>query len=139
MVEVLYPSHVLSDLGGETWQQKFNIAEQERDKIILCEIQLGLKYGQDAAKTHVPDMLLKTRIVEYERALRDLLGPTFVVPYAKGFKKKLKEAYQQDTEMNHLMLKSYSTYQQRYQRGYNLVASTQMRTLGTYIKPLIDS
>lgn len=81
--------HALETILGKEWNKKLGLDTHTPTamQIMIAEIQVGLKCGQDALKTKVPTAVLDERSRSYMR-LFTKLKITVSVPYAKGFRSR---------------------------------------------------
>lgn len=91
MLEIVTNDHALADFLGANLSKEFGIAEEEITKldIMTVEVGLGIKYGEDMAKTRVPMEILQNRLRVYEKTLRETCNNNLSVPYDKKLKKEI--------------------------------------------------
>ena len=83
LASMLANDHRLREWLGETWsdQLKDDIKRELRlSDIIIAEMQLGVKLGEDAYKTKVDIDLILQRAKEYDKAL-NIINPQSKIPY----------------------------------------------------------
>lgn len=88
LVQDVSQNHMLQQWLGDDWTNKLGIKEISSNDIVIAEMQLGLKYGEDAYKTKVDIESVLTRAREYEKALNKI-RPNQEIPYGKALIKKL--------------------------------------------------
>lgn len=89
-IEIQKNNHRLGSWLGEDWEKRLDIKDIKDSDIITSEIQLGLKYGEDAYKTDVDIKSVEARDQEYQKTLNQFnKDPS--IPYGNGLKKKLDE------------------------------------------------
>jgi hypothetical protein len=135
--ELMSPTNILKDLTPESYMEKCKSPKE----IVLNEIQLGLKYGQDSFKTKVPYLLLLIRAKQYERALRQW-NKLLSIPYGSKFKGNLSTEvaevfkFSQNKQEASAKIKPLLFSVLKEKKGYNIVAKTQRTLAKSLIKGL---
>lgn len=88
VIEQMAQTHMLESCLGKSWREKLDLKEITPEDIVVSEIQLGLKYGEDAYKTDVDINSVLERDREYQKVLS---GFSSSIPYGNSLKKKLEE------------------------------------------------
>ncbi len=85
--------HALEKILGTEWLKKLGLNTDSPTpvQIMIAEIQIGIKCGEDAPKTKVPTAVLDERSLSYMR-LFTKWKISVSVPYAKGYKKRFFSA-----------------------------------------------
>ena len=86
----LVKNHRLGGWLGADWNNKLGIRGVTNEDVVIAEIQLGLKYGEDAYKTNVDIESVLSRAREYESSLGKYHSDG-QVPYGSALKKACEE------------------------------------------------
>eukprot|EP01132_Coremiostelium_polycephalum_P000767 gene767-951_t len=93
LAQALAKDHVLEQVLGAGWKNSLGIevSEGETLHLMLAEIQVGIKCGEDGPKTKVPFDLLHARAQVYEQALRAYRSQ-LAIKHGKGLRHRLEKA-----------------------------------------------
>jgi hypothetical protein len=96
---------LLGEVLGEDWSSKLGIPKDNINEeiILMAEIQLGIKCGEDAPKTKVPMSLVYERALFYEHKLSEM-GYSLAEPYGKGLKKRIERLKKRFEQTPHVTL-----------------------------------
>lgn len=77
------PKHALKSWLGKNWRDSLGMREASDLNIVMAELQLGEKYGEDIFKTSVNANSLMTRARAYTNALKEF-NSNPRIPYGNG-------------------------------------------------------
>lgn len=80
--------HMLDAWLGEDWQKQLGVGADDYISIVTREIQLGVKFGEDAYKTKIDTEIVMSRARAYQTKLLHYVDD-LSVPYGNRLKKEL--------------------------------------------------
>lgn len=83
-------TNILQECLGNDWSSSAGLARMTEQEVVISEIQLGLKVGEDAYKADCKIKSIMDRDQDYQRALSKY-DPDPSIPYGKGLVKKLEK------------------------------------------------
>jgi hypothetical protein len=106
-----------------------HIDQKIMETIVVCELQYGIKCGEDGPKTTIPTELIIERLKDYEQALREY-NKTLSAPYGKGLKKKMQKIAN-DVTYENIEKILYPIY---HHETPNIVGNSQKRLISLFFE-----
>ena len=133
IAEEMVQTHQLEALLGPSWQQKLGLPIDQITPvcILLVEIQLGLKFGEDISKTKVPIVVLAQRLEDYQKVLRKI-DPQLSITYGKGLKKRLLATINDDHFHAEKIMQLLRPLAEE-ERSENFVQRTQLAAMSIFV------